>query len=226
PKGLGMLPTTGLTAASSCREPARSRAATAIASSRTERSYPMRRIVFAVLMMLALGSPVFAQRTTGSVSGTIKDASGAGRPGVSVAVSGPNVVGSQTATSNEVGFYRILGLPPGEYQVSFTMAGFKTVTHRGLRVGLGTTVEQNANLEVSQLQEALDVVAEAPVVDTTSNEVGSNYDRSWVENAPLRRFSFFDLVKSSPGTLDGGDGSRRSMVYGSGYDENSFQLDG
>ena len=70
------------------------------------------------------------------------------------------------------------------------------------------------------------MVAETPVVDTTSNEVGSNYDRNWVENAPLRRYSFFDLVKSSPGTLDGGDGSRRSMVYGSGYDENSFQLDG
>src|SRR5678809_1002032 len=42
----------------------------------------------------------------------------------------------------------------------------------------------------------------------------------------LRRYSFFDLVNSAPGTLDGGDGSRRSMVYGSSYDENSFQLDG
>jgi outer membrane receptor protein involved in Fe transport len=186
----------------------------------------MRRIVLVVVITLALGPPLFAQRTTGGISGTIKDASGAVLPGVTVAVSGPNIVGSQTAASNELGFYRIIGLPPGEYQVSFTMAGFKSVTHRGLRVGLGSTVEQNANLEVSQLQEALDVVAEAPVVDTTSNEVGSNYDRSWVENAPLRRFSFFDLVKSSPGTLDGGDGSRRSMVYGSGYDENSFQLDG
>jgi outer membrane receptor protein involved in Fe transport len=186
----------------------------------------MRRIVFVIVMMLALGPPVFAQRTTGGISGTIKDASGSVLPGVSVAVSGANIVGTQTATTNEHGFYRMLSLPPGEYQISFTMAGFKTVTHRGLRVGLGTNIEQNASLEISQLQEALDVVAESSVVDTTSTEVGANYDRTWVENAPLRRYTFFDLVKSAPGTLDGGDGSRRSMVYGSSYDENAFQLDG
>ena len=186
----------------------------------------MRRIVLVVVMALALGPPLFAQRTTGGISGTIKDASGAVLPGVSVAVSGPNIVGTQTTTSNELGFYRLLSLPPGEYQVAFTMAGFKTVTHRGLRVGLGTTVEQNASLEVSQLQEALDVVAEATVVDTTSSEVGSNYDRQWVENAPLRRFSFFDLVAAAPGAMQGGDGSARTMMYGSGYDENAFQVDG
>ena len=51
------------------------------------------------------------------------------------------------------------------------------------------------------------MVAEAPVVDTQSNEVGTNYDREWVENAPLRRYSFFDLVASAPGSLQGGDGS-------------------
>jgi hypothetical protein len=47
-----------------------------------------------------------------------------------------------------------------------------------------------------------------------------------VENAPLRRSSFFDLVAAAPGSLQGGDGSARTMVYGSSYDENSFQVDG
>ena len=72
------------------------------------------------------------------------------------------------------------------------------------------------------------MVGEAPVVDTTSNEVGSNYDREWVDNAPLRRFSFFDLVAAAPGSLQGGDSNNtsRTMVYGSSYDENSFQVDG
>ena len=72
------------------------------------------------------------------------------------------------------------------------------------------------------------MVGEAPVVDTTSNEVGTNYDRSWVENAPLRRDSFFDLVAGAPGSLQGGDSNNttRTMVYGSSYDENSFQVDG
>ena len=121
----------------------------------------MRRILAFAVLISALGPPLFAQRTTGGISGTIRDASGSVLPGVAVAVSGPNVVGDQTTTTNEHGFYRILTLPPGEYQVVFTMAGFKTTTHRGVRVGLGANVEQNASLEISQLQESVDVNAEA-----------------------------------------------------------------
>jgi outer membrane receptor protein involved in Fe transport len=190
----------------------------------------MRRSLTAALALLALvvASPVMAQRTTGAISGTVNDASGAPLPGVTVSVSGPNIVGTETATTTEHGFYRFLNLPPGEYQLSFTMTGFKTITRRGVRVGVGSTIEENAGLEISQLQETVDVVAEASVVDTTSSEVGTNYDREWVDNAPLRRFSFFDMVAAAPGSLQGGDSTNtsRTMVFGSSYDENSFQVDG
>lgn len=149
--------------------------------------------MFKKLVMLALlaglGAPALAQRTTGSVSGTVKDATGAALPGVTVSVSGPNIVGVQTAVTNEQGFYRLLNLPPGEYQISYGLGGFKTVVRKGARVGLGTNLEESPSLEVSQLEESIDVVGEATVVDTTSNEVGANYDRNWVENAPLRRYT-------------------------------------
>jgi len=189
--------------------------------------------MFKKLVMLALlaglGLPALGQRTTGSISGTVKDATGAALPGVTVSVSGPNIVGTQTATTNEQGFYRVLNLPPGEYQISYSLSGFKTVVRKNARVGLGTNLEENPSLEVSQLEESIDVVGEASVIDTTSNEVGTNYDRSFVENAPLRRLSFFDLVAAAPGSLQAGDNgfrAQRTMVYGSSYDENSFQLDG
>jgi outer membrane receptor protein involved in Fe transport len=187
----------------------------------------MRRILVAVAL-LALAPPLWAQRTTGGISGTVKDGTGAALPGVTVAVSGPNVVGSQTTTTNEQGFYRLLSIPPGVYQVTFSIAGFKTVSHKDVHVDVGATVEQGASLEISQLQETLEVIGEAAVVDTTSNEVGANYDRNWVENAPLRRFSFLDLVAAAPGSqqVDSTGMSGRTMVYGSSYDENSFQLDG
>src|SRR5262245_49874487 len=177
-------------------------------------------------LSLSMGSPLYAQRTTGAVTGTVKDATGAVLGGVVVTVTGPNIVGEQSTNTNENGFYRLINLPPGEYELKFAITGFKTVVRRGLRVGVGLTIEENASLEVSQLQEQVDVVAESPVVDTSSNEVGANFDREGVENAPLRRFSFFDLVAAAPGALHGGDGSRRTMMYGSGYDENAFQLDG
>jgi hypothetical protein len=184
----------------------------------------------AAVLLLVSSPPLLAQRTTGNLSGIVKDPSGAALVGVSVAVSGPNIVGSQTTTTNESGLYRLPNLPPGEYQLSFTLSGFKPLTRRSVRVSVGAGIEENATLEVGQLQEAIEVTAEATVVDTTSNQVGATFGRDWVENAPIRRNSFFDLIAQAPGSLQGeqgsGNGSGRTMVYGSSYDENSFQVDG
>ena len=166
----------------------------------------MRRSLHATILaalVLALATPALAQRTTGGISGTVKDASGAVLPGVTVSVSGPNIVGTQTAVTNEQGFYRFINLPPGDYQLAFSLTGFRTVTRRGLRVAVGGTIEENPALEVRQLQESVEVVGTSSVVDTTSNQVGANYGREWVDNAPLRRNSFFDLVAAAPGVAPG-----------------------
>jgi outer membrane receptor protein involved in Fe transport len=184
------------------------------------------RVLAASALVLLASSPVLAQRTTGSVVGTVHDESGAVLPGVNVSLVGPMIVGTQTTTTNQDGFYRLSNLPPGPYDLTFALSGFRTVTNKGLRVGVGAAVEENARLAVSQIAEELTVTAEAPVVDTQSNEVGANYGRDWVENAPLRRYSFLDLAASAPGSQQTGDGTGRTMVYGSSYDENSFQLDG
>jgi hypothetical protein len=189
----------------------------------------MRRVAvtgLGLVVALALGAPLYAQRTTGGIAGTVVDDTGAVLPGVNVSVSGEKVVGSQTAVTNAEGFFRFIGLPPGSYDVTFSLSGFATQKRSGIRVSVGGTVETHVTLNLGDLAEELTVTAEAPVVDTSSNEVGSNYEREWVENAPMPRNSFFDLVAAAPGSLQGGDQSARTMVYGASYDENSFQLDG
>jgi outer membrane receptor protein involved in Fe transport len=184
------------------------------------------RVLAAAALAVLAATPLFAQRTTGSIVGTIRDESGGVLQDVSVSVVGPNIVGAQTATTNDEGYYRITNLPPGAYDVTFSRSGFRTVTRKALRVGVGATVEESPSLAVSQLTEELTITGDAPVVDTVSNEVGANYGRDWVENAPLRRYSFLDLAAHAPGSQQVGDGSGRTMVYGSSYDENSFHLDG
>ena len=186
----------------------------------------IRRVLAGWTFALLVATPLLAQRTTGSIVGTVRDSGGGALPSVTVSLTGPNIVGTQTATTNPDGAFRFANLPPGTYDLSYSLAGFRTLTRKGLRVNVGLTAEESASLEVSQRAEQVEVVAEAPVVDTTSNEVGTNYDRDWVENAPLKRNSFFDLVASAPGAMQGGDGSARTMMYGSGYDENAFQVDG
>ena len=101
---------------------------------------------------------------------------------------------------------------------------------QGLRVNVGGTLEQNVGLELGSLAESVTVTGETPVVDTTSNEVGTTFDKDWVANAPSRRFGFYDLLAQAPGSVKGGDGTaageRRTMSFGSSFDENAFQLDG
>ena len=186
------------------------------------------RIGAAILYILLLATSVYAQRTTGEILGVVKDASGALLPGVTVSVRGQNIAGAQTTTTSANGSYRVGNLPPGTYDLTFELSGFRSVVLQGLRVNIGSALEQNVGLEIGQLAETVSVTAETPVVDTTSAEVGTTFERDWVENAPSRRFGFYDLVAHAPGAVKGGDGAneRRTMSFGGSFDENAFQLDG
>jgi outer membrane receptor protein involved in Fe transport len=182
--------------------------------------------VAAVALVLGVVSPVFAQRVTGNLVGTVKDATGAVLPGVTVSLTGEKIVGTQTATTNEEGFYRFTALPPGTYDLAFSLSGFGTLRRQGVRVALGATEEVSASLKLTQLAEEVTVVGETPVVDTQTNEVSTNYDKDWVRNAPVPRFSMFDLLAASPGVSQSSQGSTTMSAFGSGTDENTFQIDG
>src|SRR5262245_48292834 len=187
----------------------------------------VRAVLRCVLVLLT--TSVHAQRTTGDLLGVVKDSSGAVLPGVTVSVTGPNIPRARITTSSENGSYRVGNLPPGTYTLTFELSGFKTVSLQGLRVSVGSALEQNVALDIGALTESVSVVAETPVVDTTSNEVSTTFDKDWVGNAPSRRFGFYDLVAQAPGAVKGGDGGtgeRRTMSFGSSFDENAFQLDG
>jgi outer membrane receptor protein involved in Fe transport len=182
------------------------------------------------LLVLAAASPsAFAQRTTGTIVGSVTDDSGALMPGVTVSLRSDQVVGTQTSITGADGRFRFVALPPGSYDLAFALQGFATLNRRGVRVSVGSTVEENAQLKVTQLSEEVTVVGESPVVDTQTNSVSTNYDKDWVRNAPVRRFSFFDLINAAPGVNQASNGAfanASSSSFGSGTDENSYQLDG
>jgi hypothetical protein len=181
------------------------------------------------LMVFLLGAvvPAFAQRTTGNLVGNVTDESGAALPGVTVSLKGESVVGVQTAVTNEQGFYRFPALPTGNYDVSFALGGFATLNRNALKVSVGATVDESVTLKVSQMKEEVTVTGEAPVVDTQTNQLSTTYDKDWVRNAPIPRNSFFDLINSAPGVAStSSDTWNRQTSFGSGTNENSYQLDG
>jgi hypothetical protein len=183
--------------------------------------------VLGLVATLAAGVPAHAQRTTGSIVGTVTDDTGAVVPGVTVVLQGEAIVGTQDVVSNERGFYRFAALPPGMYTLTFTMAGFSKLRREGLRVSVGATHEENVSLRLGQAKgEEVTVTGEGAVVDTQTNQVSTNYDKDWVRNAPIPRFTFFDLINAAPGVNSSATGSSRSTSLGSGTTDNAYMLDG
>ena len=191
----------------------------------------MRRGLVAMLclaVVFATGGTAFAQRTTGTLVGTVTDETGSVLPGVTVVIRGESIMGTQDNVTNEQGFYRFPALPPGTYHVAFTLASFSTFNRDGVRVSVGSTVEENVSLKLGQARgEEITVTGEGAVVDTQTNQISTNYDKDWVRNAPVPRFTFFDLVNAAPGVnASSSQGSSRSTSLGSGTTDNSYMIDG
>ena len=191
----------------------------------------MRRLcpwVVAIALAMLSGIPIAAQQTTGEIIGKITDDSGGILPGVTVTLRGAGVAGAPTITSTDNGTYRFPVLPPGSYELEFALQGFTTLKRAEIPVRVGQTVEINVSMAVGALAEMITVEGAAPVVNTAAAEVSTVYNREWVENAPTKRFSYFDLVNSSPGvsaTSNVGQSSGAQSM-GSSTNENQYQIDG
>jgi len=190
----------------------------------------MRRLspLLALLLILVCATMGAAQQTTGEIVGKITDESGGILPGVTVTLRGAGVAGSPVVISSETGNYRVPLLPPGAYELEFQLEGFSTVKRTGVTVAVGAVVEINTALSVGALSEMITVEGSAPVINAVAAEVSTTYNREWVESAPTKRFSYFDLVNSSPGvsaTSNVGQSSGAQSM-GSSTNENQYQIDG
>ena len=186
--------------------------------------------LFACVGWLAAPALVHAQRTTGEIVGVVTDDSGLVLPGVVLTLRGAGVPSTGiVATSAENGGYRFANLPPGTYEVEAVLDGFNTLKRDGVPVGVGTTVSLDLVLKVGSLNETITVTGEAPVVNVSSAQVSTNYTREWVEAAPVRRFSFFDLINAAPGvsqTTSTSTATTNATSLGSSVNDNSYQIDG
>ena len=181
-----------------------------------------------MVSLIVAARPALAQRTTGEIIGQTVDESGAVMPGVTITLRGAAVQGAQTVVTSSTGTYRFPVLPPGSYDLDYVLAGFTNVKRDGIPVAVGSTVELNITLKLATLEETVTITGQSPVVDVTTSQVSTSYNKDWVENAPVRRFSYFDLINSAPGvsqTTSVGTGTTATSL-GSSTNENQYQIDG
>ena len=124
------------------------------------------KVAAALAGILLLPSLASAQAT---IAGVVRDASAAVLPGVTVEASSPVLIEkSRTVVSDGTGQYRITDLPPGTYELTFSLTGFSTVKREGLAVSGSGVITSNADLRVGAVAETITVSAASPVVDTQS----------------------------------------------------------
>jgi len=143
------------------------------------------RLLAVTVFVLLTCAPVWAQ-TRSSVIGTIADAQAGVLPGVSVVLQSPDMVGgTQTFITDDNGVYRFTDLPPGTYQVTASLQGFRTLARAGLRLPFATTITVDFKLEVGGVTESVTVERTTPAVDVTTALVTTRVDKDMLQNLPL-----------------------------------------
>ena len=128
------------------------------------------------LLLVGAASASWAQTTTGTILGDVKDATGASLPGVTVTAVNQGNGLTREAVSDEVGAYRFTAMPPGVYTVKASLTGFKEATRADLRLAINSQLVAPFTLEVGGLEETITVTEQAPLVDTTENVVRTLVD--------------------------------------------------
>ena len=148
-----------------------------------------RSVGFAIVTCLLLvPATAWAQASTGNIAGTVKDASGAVLPGVTVEASSPALIEKvRTVTTDERGEYRIVELRPGSYAVTFTLSGFSTFKREGLELTTSFTATVNADLKLGGVEETITVTGETPVVDLSSARQQTTVSRDTLDAIPTTK---------------------------------------
>ncbi|MGI8789005.1 MAG: TonB-dependent receptor domain-containing protein [Pyrinomonadaceae bacterium] len=185
-------------------------------------------VVFSFGLML---SSVFAQTSsTGTIEGNVTDSTGAVVPGVTVVVSGTNLIRPQSATTGDNGQYRVANLPPGKYSVIIESAkGFAKYEANDVEVNLSKSSSVAITLQAAGGVTTVDVVAGANI-DQSSNVGGTNVTTEQFTNFPTQRtvqsiYTIAPTVARS-GLRDASGRDRDPSVAGSSGPENNYILDG
>jgi hypothetical protein len=138
-----------------------------------------------VALVLLLPGAAAAQAT---ITGLVRDASGAVLPGVTVEATSPVLIEKvRSVVTDGTGQYRIVSLPPGSYTVTFTLPGFTVVRRDGITLTGTFVATVNADLRISAVEETITVTGEAPTVDVQSTRTEEIISREVLEAIPHSR---------------------------------------
>jgi hypothetical protein len=167
-------------------------------------------------LLLAIGANrLEAQAVTGTISGTVTDASGAVIAGANIEVKNTATGVTQTTISNDQGRYTVPDLNISTYDVQASKQGFETVIHKGVSITVGSQLIVDLSLPVGQTQQTVTVESSVSQVETESTAISSLVNESQMRDLPLNGRNFEQLITLAPGVTPTGLAPGGSL-YGNG----------
>ncbi|PWT92436.1 MAG: hypothetical protein C5B55_06465 [Blastocatellia bacterium] len=160
-------------------------------------------MVSVVCVSVALGQ---AQSNAADIQGFVKDATGAVVPNATVTVRNPGTNLSRSTTTNDEGFYKIVNLPPGDYDITVEAANFKKAVLNKVNITVGQRADVDVALEPGQITESVTISdATAEIVETSKTAVATTIDQQRINNLPIneRNYLSFALTTSTVGRDNG-----------------------
>ena len=188
-----------------------------------------RRRAFLVFVSLAvfICLPIYPQSVeTGSIIGTVKATEGEVLPGAEVTISSPSLLGgSRSVITNAEGRYRFVALSPGIYTAEVKLTGFGSQKKVDIRLAVQQTLTVDFILVVGTLEEAVEVIAKAPLIDVKDSQLATTtMDKEFIEQIPSARSR---QLRSQLAYVAGSTGERQAVTYGSAESlGNAWVIDG
>lgn len=143
--------------------------------------------------------------TSGELTGTVADSSGAVIPGATLIISQPSTGFSRTITANAGGGYDIPDLQPGQYVLTVSARGFANALYNGVVVQTGRAANLNVQLKVGSATQTIEVSSQTEALETSTNTLATTINPDAVQNLPLNGRDALPFAQLVAGAQSGGD---------------------
>ncbi len=185
-------------------------------------------------LLILFSGPIWAQVTTGNISGTVSDETGGVLPGVAVTVTNTDTGINRVVVTGDEGRYRASSLSLGNYEVQAGLTGFQTGVRSGIKLTVGREAIVDIQLSIGSISERVVVTGEAPLVELTTTTVTGLVDDKKIRDLPLNGRGFAQLAALqegvvAPGNFEniqpGNEGAKISIA-GTRITQTAFLMDG
>lgn len=177
----------------------------------------LRALVLVIAVALGSGVLVFAQGTSGSLTGQVSDPSGAAVVGATVTLTNLGTNYQQVENSNSAGVYLIRPVDPGNYSLDIVATGFAQYKQTGIVINANEAATQDVHLKIGAKGETVNVTADAELVNTSSAQLGMTVNENSISSLPLNGRDPSTLVLLAPGMINaqthGGEGIQSGFSF-------------